>query len=121
VFQIWEKRNYCREKFVKLSHSDDFELKHVHWSRISDEQKQDALRYDFAIPQVGSYKKTPVSQICAGSHWLVKMVNVEFAHVFDHLDFSFLDETNTVFRSLSRHDIIFAYNEAKKLAIIQKS
>lgn len=114
VFQIWEKRNTPRAAIAReLSHAD-FDLKHAHLSRIS-QQELISLRanYDFAIAQVGSnFTPKDVFEVTKGSYWYVKAHKPSVREVFERLNFDFLDGMNLSFKSLSKKDIIQAYHEA---------
>jgi hypothetical protein len=84
-------------------------------SRVSDSVKEELKEYDFAIAQVGSNfvpKKT--YDVKSGSYWFVKCRQTCAKEAFSDLDFSFLDGMNTVFKSLSKKDIVQAYIAAKK-------
>lgn len=114
VFQIWEKRDYTRQKISRKNAHDDFHMKHAHLSRIS-EKDLEILRseYDFCIAQVGSnFKPKNPREINSGSYWFIKMINLENVKLFDELDFSFLDNMNLSFKSLSKKDIIQAYENS---------
>lgn len=67
--------------------------------------------YDFAIAQVGSnFKPKMTKDIHSGSYWFIKSnANRDLIEIFTTLDYSFLDGMNTVFKSLSKKDIILAY------------
>jgi len=115
VFQIWERRNKKRSPITRdLSH-EDFHLKHAHLSRISDAERLDLRTdFDFAIAQVGSnFKPKDVFEVTKGSYWFVKALKPGVREVFEILDFGFLDGLNLSFKSLSKKDIIQAYNTAK--------
>lgn len=114
VFQVWVKKTIEREtSSLKSSHAD-FEMKHCHLSRISKEMLAEVCEeYSFAIPQVGAnFKPRDSKTITMGSYWFIKP-NVDSARsVFEKLDFSFLHGMNTAFTSLSKKDIIRAYDLA---------
>jgi hypothetical protein len=115
VFQIWERRNKKRSPITRdLSH-EDFHLKHAHLSRISDAERLDLRTdFDFAIAQVGSnFMPKDVFEVTKGSYWFVKALKPGVREVFEILDFGFLDGLNLSFKSLSKKDIIQAYNTAK--------
>ncbi len=114
VFQIWERRDYTRQKISRKNSHEDFQMKHAHLSRIS-EKDLEILRseYDFCIAQVGSnFKPKNPREINSGSYWFIKMINSENGKVFNELDFSFLDNMNLSFKSLSKKDIIQAYENS---------
>lgn len=114
VFQVWVKRAIARETIQLATTHDHFSLKHFHLSRTSPEGLEAARRnYDFAIAQVGANfrPKDPID-VAAGSYWFVKAHREGVREVFERLDFSFLEGTNTAFMSLSKKDIIQAYDDA---------
>ena len=114
VFQIWEKRDTFR-KFEnrKISHCD-FLLRHAHMSKISKEEFEEIKsNFDFSIPQVGNFELRDIKTITGGSHWFVKVHDKNNMNAFENLDFSFLDNVNLSFSSISRKDIIQAYETIK--------
>jgi len=114
VFQVWEKRDSPRKVTERIVDHPDFELKHAHMSRISGQQREELNSYDFAIAQVGSnFAPKDVGAVKSGSYWFVKARTQGVREVFAVLDFSFLDGMNTVFKSLSKKDIVQAYIAAK--------
>lgn len=123
VFQIWERRNRKRVTIVRdLSH-EDFDLKHAHLSRITKKELMNLrVDYDFAIAQVGSnFAPKDVTDVEKGSYWYVKELKPGVKEIFEKLDFSFLDGLNLSFKSLSKKDIIQAYNTAKGDSISKHS
>lgn len=115
VFQIWERRSVKRELIARdLSHQD-FELKHAHLSRITEDELLNLrIDFDFAIAQVGTnFAPKDVFEVTKGSYWYVKALKPGVREVFEKLDFRFLDGLNLSFKSLSKKDIIQAYNDAK--------
>jgi hypothetical protein len=117
VFQIWERRAGARKRIIRDLFHEDFELKHAHLSRISQEELL-KLRseYDFAIAQVGAnFLPKDVLDVSKGSYWYVKEKKPGVRKLFEKLDFGFLDGLNLSFKSLSKKDIIQAYNVAKEL------
>lgn len=111
VFQIWEKRDDKRTQIVFRDTHPDFTMKHCHLSRVSENDLM-VLRkeYKFAIPQVGSsFKPQDVNRVTKGSHWFIKPHVPGVRRRFEKLDFSFLDGMNTAHKSLSKRDIIKAY------------
>jgi hypothetical protein len=87
-------------------------MKHYHFSKTSKEEMDIAKEYyDFAIAQVGSnFKPKNTKDINSGSYWFIKSnSNKNLVEIFEQLDYSFLDGMNTVFKSLSKKDIILAY------------
>jgi predicted RNA methylase len=116
VFQIWERRREQREQIKRSGAHGDFDLKHAHLSRITGgELCRLVADYDFAIAQVGSnfVPKEPKT-LSAGSYWFVRANKPGVREVFERLDFSFLDGLNLSFTSLSKKDIIQAYESARR-------
>jgi len=111
VFQIWEKRPSPRGYIALRDTHPHFEMKHAHLSRTSEADLACLRRtYDFAIPQVGAnFRPRSVAQIDKGSHWFIKENVPGVRDRFEQLDFSFLDGMNTAHKSLSKKDIIAAY------------
>jgi hypothetical protein len=114
VFQIWERRNKKRPPISRDLTHEDFDLKHAHLSRISQEELLNLrVDFDFAIAQVGSnFVPKDVFEVTKGSYWYVKELKPGVREVFEKLDFGFLDGLNLSFKSLSKKDIIQAYNTA---------
>lgn len=115
VFQIWERRQERRAEIKRSGEHEDFDLKHAHLSRITEgELSRLVADYDFAIAQVGSnfVPKEP-QKLTAGSYWFVRANKPGVREVFERLDFSFLEGLNLSFTSLSKKDIIQAYESAK--------
>lgn len=116
VFQIWEKRDKKRQLIKRQESHQDFDLRHAHLSRISQEEL-DELRntFDFAVAQVGAnFSPKDVAAVDKGSYWYVRELAPGVREVFEHLDFSFLDGLNLSFKSLSKKDIVEAYINAKR-------
>lgn len=114
VFQVWQKKEFPRKKEVKAASHPDFQLKHCHLSRVS-EKDMELVRgaYPFAIPQVGAkFLIKNSADVKAGSYWFVKPNAAHVREVFEKLDFGFLTGMNTAFTSLSKKDIVRAYNDA---------
>ena len=114
VFQVWERRQQPRDLVQRPGDHGDFELRHAHLSRVTPEELA-RLRadFDFAIPQVGSvFLPRPVQEVVAGSHWFVKARRPGVLETFRRLDFSFLKGMNLSFTSLSKKDIVQAYEAA---------
>lgn len=114
VFQVWIRRSIARETIQMPTSHDHFALKHFHLSRTSPEDLQAARRdFDFAIAQVGAnFQPKAPADVSAGSYWFVKAHRQGVREVFERLDFSFLEGLNTAFMSLSKKDIIRAYEDA---------
>ncbi len=115
VFQVWERRDQPRPLIERATHHDDFLLRHAHLSRVSpDELARLRSEFDFAIPQVGSvFRPRPAEAVTVGSHWFVKARRPWVRETFGRLDFSFLRGMNLSFTSLSKRDIIQAYQAAR--------
>ena len=115
VFQVWERRDQPRPLIERATHHDDFLLRHAHLSRVSpDELARLRSEFDFAIPQVGSvFRPRPAEAVTVGSHWFVKARRPWVHETFGRLDFSFLRGMNLSFTSLSKKDIIQAYQAAR--------
>ncbi len=114
VFQVWIRRSIPRETIQLPTSHDHFTLKHFHLSRTSPEALEAARRdFDFVIAQVGAnFQPKSPDEVSAGSYWFIKARHQGVREVFGRLDFSFLEGTNTAFMSLSKKDIIRAYEEA---------
>ncbi|MCL1801790.1 MAG: hypothetical protein FWG25_10595 [Promicromonosporaceae bacterium] len=114
VFQIWEKREIMRDLVLPPAEHPHFALKHAHLSRTTATQLA-CLResYEFTVPQVGQdFRPREVGSVTKGSHWFVKPQVPGVREVFERLDFSFLDGKNTAHKSLSKRDIVMAYQNA---------
>jgi len=111
VFQIWERRDKPRVINQRPTSHPDFALVHAHISRISPNHLsnlQDGS--DLAIAQVGAnFKPKSPMEVTAGSYWFVRCNADGARERFDKLDFSFLDNMNSSFKSLSKKDIVQAY------------
>lgn len=112
VFQIWERQTELRSDAnrARASHPD-FTLWHRHLSRTTPAQLE-ALRtrYDFGIAQVGgNFKPRDILEIRKGSYWFVQAHVEGVRERFDRMDFSFLQGMNTLHTSLSKADIVRAY------------
>lgn len=113
VFQIWERRVEKREDLLLPLTHKDFLMVHAHLSRTSEEKRNQLVEeYPFAIPQVGSnFYPRESAEINKGSWWFIKPL---VAGVFDRfcaLNFSFINGMNTAHSSLSKRDIVFAYQQ----------
>ena len=111
VFQIWQKRDVLRAKQIGARSHPDFEMRHAHLSRVSPLQLQDLRQgYDFAIAQVGNnFAPRDTSELTKGSYWFIKAKCSDVQERFEALDFAFLDGMNLAHKSLSKADIIAAY------------
>lgn len=114
VFQIWERRTTPRPKITTPTNHPDFLMRHAHLSRTSEaERNQLVQNYPFAIAQAGAnFLPRDSTLITRGSWWFIAPRNPEVAERFYHLDFSFCDNMNIAHTSLSKGDIIRAYEEA---------
>lgn len=115
VFQIWVRRQRPRVRSELPASHPDFEMRHAHLSRQTPEQLR-ALRRDheFTIPQVGiDFSTRDVDSVTRGSHWFIKPLVPGVRRRFDLLDFGFLDGMNTAHKSLSKKDIVAAYQEVR--------
>jgi hypothetical protein len=69
--------------------------------------------FPLSIPQVGSKLRIkPSAEVKSGSHWFIRPKSDEVTKVLLKMEFGFLDGMNTAFTSLSKRDIIRAYDEA---------
>lgn len=113
VFQIWVKGDGERSRSQHERSHPDFEMRHAHLSRVTPPQLA-MLRshYAFTIPQVGAdFATRDASAVVRGSHWFIRPRAPGVRRRFDRLDFAFLDEMNTAHKSLSRKDIVAAYQQ----------
>ncbi|MCU1675361.1 MAG: hypothetical protein JWM93_119 [Frankiales bacterium] len=111
VFQVWEKRDDLRPRTVLRATHPDFDMRHCHLSRASAEQLE-RLRtsYPFAVAQVGvNFAPRDSADVTRGSHWFIKPNAPRVREHFERLDFAFLDTMNTAHKSLSKRDIVAAY------------
>jgi len=110
VFQIWQKRDDLRTKEIGVRTHPDFEMRHAHMSRVTPQQLRELRGYDFAIAQVGNnFAPRDPAVIAKGSYWFVKARAPKVKERFELLDFTFLDGMNLAHKSLSKSDIISAY------------
>lgn len=114
VFQIWERRDEQRIPSTRNSEHPHFRMRHAHLSRVSaDELARLRAEYEFTIPQVGAqFRPREVSVVDKGSHWFIQPLVPGVRDVFETLDFSFLANMNTAHTSLSKADIVQAYETA---------
>ncbi len=113
VFQIWVKGDGERPRSQHEGSHPDFEMRHAHLSRVTPSQLA-MLRghYAFTIPQVGAdFSTRDATTVVRGSHWFIMPQVPEVRRRFERLDFAFLDEMNTAHKSLSRRDIVAAYQQ----------
>lgn len=111
VFQVWERRPYPRPRVEPDASHPHFAMRHRHLSRTSpDEIARVRREFDFAIAQVGrNFRPKDVDAVTRGSHWFIKALVPGVRPRFDLLDFGFLAEMNTAHTSLSKRDIVRAY------------
>lgn len=114
VFQIWEKSDKIRALVKPQSTHRHFLMRHAHMSRTSSFERKLLIDFaDIAIPQVGArFKPANPSSIDKGSHWFIKFLDGADKSAFNRLDFDFLDGQNTAHKSLSKSDIVRAYQVA---------
>jgi hypothetical protein len=111
VFQVWQRREDRRPRRRLAATHPDFEMRHCHLSRASAAELQ-RLRaaYPFAIAQVGSdFRPRPAATVVRGSHWFIRPAHADVERRFARLDFGFLSGMNTAHTSLSKRDIVAAY------------
>jgi hypothetical protein len=111
VFQVWQRGEYERALEVHPDSHPHFEMRHAHLSRV-DEEALLTLRqdYKFTLPQVGSnFTPRDSGEVTKGSHWFIRPLAPNVRERFELLDFAFLDGMNTAHKSLSKRDIIRAY------------
>jgi hypothetical protein len=113
VFQVWSRGHQDRPLTVHATTHPDFDMRHCHLSRASAAELA-GLRttYAFTIPQVGSdFSPRDPERVTRGSHWFIRPKVPEVRRRFERLDFGFLDGMNTAHKSLSKKDIIVAYEK----------
>ena len=113
VFQIWQRREEKREDLLLPLTHKDFLMIHAHLSRTSEEKRKQLVEeYPFAIAQVGSnFFPRESGLINKGSWWFIKPLVAGVCDRFCELDFSFINGMNTAHSSLSKRDIVFAYQQ----------
>jgi predicted RNA methylase len=113
VFQIWERRTTNRKPILRKMNHSHFTMKHAHLSRISDQVRTQLVTdYEFAIAQVGSnFAPKDPHEVTQGSYWFVSPQVEGVRDRFKRLDFSGLARMNLAHMSLSKSDIIQAYDE----------
>lgn len=111
VFQIWQRRDQLRPMITPAATHPDFTLRHAHLSRTSPAQRQTLInQHPFAVPQVGQRFHPRASELVRqGSWWFVQPLVPGVWERFTRLDFSFLAGLNTAHTSLSKRDIVTAY------------
>ena len=121
VFQIWRRGNSSREIQKRRAVHQDFSMKHAHLSRISLNELNELRQWaDFAIPQVGAnFKPRECSGLSKGSYWFIKGKHPDVRRAFENADFDFLENMNTAHTSLSKSDIVYAYERASGVQAIQ--
>lgn len=114
VFQVWEKKAAKRDKLQLAVSHPDFEMKHAHLSRITDEELEKMrTEYPFTIPQVGAnFLPRDSAEVTQGSHWFIKPLVAGVRERFEQADYSFLSGMNLAHTSLGKADIIRAYKNS---------
>jgi len=114
VFQIWVKSNKVRPLVLPRNDHPDFEMCHCHISRTQPEKLAKVIvDFPLSIPQVGAKLRIkPSTEVKSGSHWFIRPKSDDVTKVLLKMEFGFLDGMNTAFMSLSKRDIIRAYDEA---------
>jgi len=114
TFQIWERKSYRRDKIESADTHPHFRMRHAHLSRTTEVARARLVdEFAFAIPHVGAtFKPRPASEINRGSWWFIAPVSDDGARRFERLDFSFCENMNTAHTSLSKQDIVRAYQKA---------
>jgi hypothetical protein len=113
VFQVWSLGDHDRAAVVQATTHLHFDMRHCHLSRVgADELLTLRASYAFTIPQVGSdFRPREPGQVTKGSHWFIRPRVPGVRERFERLDFGFLDGMNTAHTSLSKKDIIAAYEK----------
>ncbi len=116
VFQVWERRDAARSLVVLPDSHADFDMTHCHLSRTSDERLVRVRQeYQFAIAQVGSdFRPRDPETVSKGSYWFIRPHVPGVRERFAQLDFAYLDGMNTAHKSLSKRDIIAAYEASTR-------
>jgi hypothetical protein len=111
VFQIWSRRDHERPLVALPAVHDHFDMRHAHLSRVTaDELARLRASYEFTVPQVGAnFAPRDVTGVVRGSHWFIRPRVAGVRERFEQLDFAFLDGMNTAHKSLSKKDIVAAY------------
>ncbi len=111
VFQVWERRESQRPLVLPPATHPHFAMRHCHLSRVgSDELVRLRSTYAFAVPQVGcDFAPRDSAAVTRGSHWFIAPSVPGVRGRFQKLDFAFLRDMNTAHTSLSKRDIVTAY------------
>jgi hypothetical protein len=112
VFQIWVKSEAPRTRVTRKMTHTHFKMRHAHLSRTTAEELE-VLRnkYAFAIAQVGSnFAPRDPRAITQGSYWFIEPLEPDVRERFSRMSFSHLDGMNVAHKSLSKSDIIEAYD-----------
>ncbi|MDQ1701036.1 MAG: adenine-specific DNA-methyltransferase [Frankiaceae bacterium] len=111
VFQVWQRGTEPRPLLLPPATHPHFGMRHCHLSRATPAEL-DRLRgaYEFAVAQVGSdFAPRDAHAVTRGSHWFIAPAVADVRRRFERLDFAFLDGMNTAHKSLSKRDIVAAY------------
>ena len=114
VFQVWQRSTRKRDLAKPSKTHTHFDMRHAHLSHLNAGQRMDLCDFaELALPQVGAnFVPVDPRTVTQGSYWFIKLADDAFREAFDELDFSFLDGTNTAHMSLSKADIVQAYNDS---------
>jgi len=114
AFQIGVKSGKVRPLVLPRNIHPDFEMCHCHLSRTPPEKLAKVIiDFPLSIPQVGSKLRIkPSAEVKSGSHWFIRPKSDDVTKVLMKMEFGFLNGMNTTFMSLSKRDIIRAYDEA---------
>lgn len=113
VFQIWERRKEIRSKIERKMVHPHFKMRHAHLSRTSRRDLERLRKeFEFAVAQVGSnFSPKDPRTLEKGSYWFIAPQISGVVERFARLDFAHLDGKNLAHKSLSKSDIIEAYEE----------
>ena len=111
VFQVWQRDSTPRVPLLTPATHPDFAMRHCHLSRVTPpELTQLRSSYDFTVAQVGNdFTPRDPATVTRGSHWFIASHTAQVRGRFERLDFTFLDRMNTAHKSLSKRDIVAAY------------
>lgn len=113
TFQVWRRQSTKRKQLELRSTHSDFDMLHCHLSRTTPERlAQIREDYPFTVPQVGAnFSPRESSSVDRGSHWFIRPNVAGVRERFERMDFSFLKDMNTAHTSLSKRDIVLAYEK----------